>query len=188
MSKGKLFVISAPSGTGKGTVIKRIFELCDGVALSVSATTRSPREGEVNGVHYHFITMEDFNSRIENGEFLEYAEYADNKYGTLLKPVLENLDKGINVILEIEVKGFEQVKEKMPEAVAIFITPPSLEELERRLRSRGTDNEETIIKRLTIAKSELPMSEKYDYIVVNDLVDHAAREIISIIDKEQESN
>ena len=186
MNKGKLFVISAPSGTGKGTVISRIFELCDGVELSVSATTRKPRENEVDGLHYHFLTMEEFDSMIEKGQFLEYAVYAENKYGTPLPPVIEKLESGKHVILEIEVQGFKQVKEKMPESVSVFITPPSLEELERRLRNRGTDDEETILKRLAIARSELLMSEQYDYVIVNDVVDRAAREIISIIDKEQE--
>ena len=187
MNKGKVFVISAPSGTGKGTIINRIFELKNGVELSVSATTRKPRAGEVNGVHYHFLTMEKFDEMIEAGEFLEYATYAENKYGTPLPPIKAKTENGIHVILEIEVQGYKQVKEKMPEAVSIFIVPPSMEELERRLRNRGTDDEETIIKRLTIAKSELLVSEEYDYIVVNDEVDRAAREIISIIDKEQES-
>ena len=186
MNKGKVFIISAPSGTGKGTIISRILELRKDTALSVSATTRNPREGEVNGVHYHFLTMEDFNNMIGNGQFLEFAEYAGNKYGTPLPPIVEKTEQGINIILEIEVQGFKQVKEKMPEAVSVFIVPPSLEELERRLRNRGTDDEETIIKRLTIARSELLVSDEYDYIVVNDVVDRAAREIISIIDKEQE--
>ncbi len=186
MNKGKVFIISAPSGTGKGTIINRIFELREGTELSVSATTRKPREGEVNGVHYHFLTMDQFDDMIQKGQFLEYAEYAGNKYGTPLPPILEKTEKGIHIILEIEVQGFKQVKEKMPEAVSIFIVPPSLEELERRLRNRGTDDEETIVKRLTIARSELSVSEEYDYIVVNDVVDRAAREIISIIDKEQE--
>lgn len=186
MNKGKLFIISAPSGAGKGTVIGRIFELRDGIELSVSATTRKPREGEINGVHYHFLTMEEFDTMIAAGQFLEYAVYAENKYGTPLPPVMEKLNSGKHVMLEIEVQGYKQVKEKMPEAVSIFITPPSLEELERRLRNRGTDSEGTILKRLTIARSELLMSEQYDYVVVNDVVDRAAREIISIIDKEQE--
>lgn len=181
MSKGKVFIISAPSGTGKGTVISKILELCGGVEMSVSATTRKPREGEADGKHYHFLSMEQFDEMIENDQFLEYATYAGNKYGTPLPPIIEKTSEGIHIILEIEVQGFKQVKSKMPEAVSIFIVPPSMEELERRLRSRGTDDEETIIKRLAIAKSELLVSEEYDYIVVNDVVDRAANEIINII-------
>lgn len=186
MNKGKVFVISAPSGTGKGTVISRIFELRDDVELSVSATTRKPRSGEENGKHYYFLTAEEFDSMIEKNQFLEYAVYAENKYGTPLPPVLDKINNGKNVILEIEVQGFKQVKEKMAEAVSIFIIPPTLDELERRLRSRGTDSEEVVLKRLAIARSELAMSENYDYVVVNDDVDRVAHEIISIIDKEQE--
>ena len=181
MNKGKVFIISAPSGTGKGTVISKILELRSGVEMSVSATTRKPRDGEVNGKHYHFLSMEQFDEMIENDQFLEYATYAGNKYGTPLPPIIEKTNDGIHIILEIEVQGFKQVKSKMPEAVSIFIVPPSMEELERRLRCRGTDDEETIIKRLSIAKSELLVSEEYDYIIVNDVVDRAANEIINII-------
>lgn len=123
---------------------------------------------------------------MEAGQFLEHAEYAGNYYGTPMPPIVEKTKRGISVILEIEVQGFKQVKEKMPEAVSIFLIPPSMEELERRLRNRGTDSEETILKRLEIAKSEMALSEKYDYIVVNDDVDCAVREIVKIIESEQE--
>ena len=187
MNKGKVIIISAPSGTGKGTVIARLLEVCENLALSVSATTRAPRTGETDGVHYSFITREEFRKLADEGKFLEYAEYAGNCYGTPLPPILDKIARGINVILEIEVKGFKQVKEKMPEAVSVFLIPPSMEELERRLRSRGTDSEETIVKRLEIARTEMALSEKYDYIVVNDDVDAAVGEIIKIINIEQES-
>ena len=186
MNKGRVIIISAPSGTGKGTVIAKLIETHKNISLSVSATTREPRTGEIGGVHYFFITRDEFYKMAEEGKFLEYAEYAGNCYGTPLPPIIEKTAAGINVILEIEVQGFKQVKEKMPEAVSIFLIPPSMEELERRLRSRGTDSEETILKRLEIAKSEMALSEKYDYIVVNDDVDRAVREIIKIIDCEQE--
>lgn len=186
MNKGKVIIISAPSGTGKGTVISRIFELRDNICLSVSATTRAPREGEIDGVHYHFITREAFEKLIEADEFLEHAEYAGNYYGTPLPALRRLTENGIDVVLEIEVKGFCQVKEKMPEAIAIFLAPPSMEELERRLRGRGTETEESIQKRLAAAAVELPMAERFDYIVVNDEVDRAAREIISIIQNTQE--
>ena len=182
MNKGKVIVISAPSGTGKGTVIAKLMETYDGLFLSVSATTRAPRPGEVHGVHYLFMTKEEFNKMAENNDFLEHAEFAGNYYGTPLPPIIEKTSKGISVILEIEVKGFKQVKEKMPEAISVFLAPPSMEELERRLRNRGTDSEEKILERLSIAKEEMKLSEKYDYIVVNDDVDRAVREIINIIE------
>ena len=170
MKPEKLIIFSAPSGTGKGTVIRRIMELTDNVRVSVSATTRSPREGEQDGVDYHFISREEFEEMIERGAFLEYAEYSGNYYGTPLAPLEEQTDAGNFVILEIEVQGFLQVKK-----------PPSLKELERRLRGRGTDSEESIRRRLKTARKELPMAERYDCIVVNDEVDRAAGEIIEII-------
>ena len=182
MSKGKLFVISGPSGTGKGTICKELLSRSDSMRLSISMTTRGPREGEVHGVHYLFMTKEEFNKMAENNDFLEHAEFAGNYYGTPLPPIIEKTSNGISVILEIEVKGFKQVKEKMPEAISVFLAPPSMEELERRLRNRGTDSEEKILERLSIAKEEMKLSEKYDYIVVNDDVDRAVREIINIIE------
>lgn len=181
MRPEKLIIFSAPSGTGKGTVIRRIMELTDHVKVSVSATTRSPREGEQDGVDYHFISRETFEEMIERGEFLEYAEYSGNYYGTPLAPLEEQTDAGNFVILEIEVQGFLQVKEKIPEALAVFLKPPSLKELEQRLRGRGTDSEESIRRRLKTARKELPMAERYDCVVVNDEVDRAAGEIIEII-------
>lgn len=186
MRKGKIIIISAPSGTGKGTVISRMFELRDGIELSVSATTRAPREGEIDGVHYHFISREAFEQMIDKKEFLEYAEYAGNYYGTPLPPLLDKTARGIDVVLEIEVQGFRQVKSKVPDAVAVFLAPPSLEELERRLRNRGTETEESINRRLTAAVTELAQKDDFDYIVVNDMVDRAAREIIEIINNTQE--
>lgn len=186
MNKGKIIIISAPSGTGKGTVISRMMELQSGMELSVSATTRKPREGEIDGVHYYFVTREKFNQMIDAGEFLEHAVFADNMYGTPLPPLLEKTARGIHVILEIDVQGFFQVKEKIPECVTIFLSPPSLEELENRLRGRGTEDELTIQKRLAAAKTEMLQAEKFDHIVVNDVVDRAAKEIINIIYNDQE--
>ena len=181
MKPEKLIILSAPSGTGKGTVIRRIMEKMDNIVLSVSATTRAPRPGETDGVEYHFITRKRFEEMIRDGELLEHAEYSGNYYGTPMAPLETNTDEGRYVILEIEVKGFRQVKKKIPEALAIFLAPPSLEELERRLRGRGTETEDSIQRRLKAARKEMPMAKRFDHIVVNDSVDRAADEIIDII-------
>ncbi len=178
--KGKLFVISGSSGVGKGTLINELLKKTDNLCLSVSSTTRKPREGEVHGKNYYFISREEFDKAVENDEFLEWAEFSTNKYGTSKKTVKEQLDKGVNVLLEIEVQGALQVKKKIPEAVLIFILPPSREELEKRLRGRGTESEEAILKRLNAIEFEALESEKYDYKVVNDVIERAVSEILSI--------
>ena len=167
MKKGLLLVISGPSGVGKGTVIDSLLEN-DDMAYSVSATTRSPRPGEIDGVDYNYITKEEFRTLIENGDVLEYAEYTGNYYGTPRKFVERKLNEGKSVILEIETCGAMQIKKKMPEAVLIFICPPSLEELESRLRGRGTETEEVILRRLEQAKKEIVLIPEYDYAVVNE--------------------
>ena len=149
-NKGTLFVITGPSGAGKGTVLKQVMQSLDQLYFSVSATTRAPREGEVDGVHYHFLTKERFEELIANDRFLEYARYAENYYGTPLDPVEEHLEQGHDVILEIELQGALQVKKRLPKAVLVFIAPPSFEELESRLRGRGTEAEEVILKRLIL--------------------------------------
>lgn len=178
---GNLFIISAPSGTGKSTVIKRLMEIRSDLYFSVSATTRQARPGETDGVSYHFLTREDFNRHIEENDFLEFAEYIGDYYGTLRKPVIDHIESGSDIILDIDVQGCKQVKKKMPEAVTIFLVPPSIEELERRLRSRGTDSEEKMLKRLARARTELTEKNTYDYTIINDDVDRAAREILDII-------
>ncbi len=180
---GRVFIISAPSGTGKSTVIQRIMELRRDLYFSVSATTREPRPGEVDGTSYSFLTHDQFEDLIGQNDLLEYAEYVGNYYGTPKKPVLEHVGCGRDIILDIDVQGCKQVKKAMPEAVTIFIVPPSLEELERRLWQRGTDPQERILKRMERAKTEMGEKDSYDYIIVNDSVDKAAREIIDIMSK-----
>ena len=179
----KLFVISGCSGVGKGTVINKFMELNKDFILSVSCTTRKPREGEINGVHYFFLSHEEFEKSISENKFLEYAQFAGNYYGTKKKYVQQKMDEGFNVLLEIDTQGALQVKEKMPDAVLIFIAPPSFEELENRLRGRHTEDEATIQKRLSQVKIELERSQKYDYTVINDNVDRAVTEIENIVKK-----
>jgi len=181
--KGKLVIISAPSGTGKGTVINKLLELRPDFAFSVSATTRKPRSGETEGKSYYFLTHERFSEMIENNEFLEYAQYIGEYYGTPEKPVNEMIDNGITVILDIEVLGAKQIMLKRPDAVTVFITAPDMDELEKRLRGRGTDSEEKLIARLERARLELEEQCHYDHIVINDKVMRAAEEILSIIDR-----
>jgi guanylate kinase len=180
---GRLYIISAPSGTGKSTVIKRLMELRKDLYFSVSATTRPPRNGETNGSSYLFLTHMEFEERIRQNDFLEYAEYVGNYYGTPRKPVLDQIKRGYDIILDIDVVGCRQVKKAMPEAITIFIIPPSMEELEIRLRTRNTDTEEKILKRLERAKTELAEKSTYDYVVVNDAIDEAAQEIIHIMNR-----
>ena len=171
MHKGKrgvLFVFSGPSGVGKGTLKAKLFEeFADRIAYSVSATTRGPREGEVDGKDYFFISRQEFERRVKNNEFLEHAEFAGNCYGTPRAYVEKLLDSGMNVVLEIDVQGALQVMKSMPECVSVFILPPSFEELEHRLRGRGTETEEKVRERPETAKRELPYAPQYDYQIVN---------------------
>lgn len=181
MEKGKTFIVSGPSGVGKSTVLRELFRGRDDLYFSISATTREPREGEEDGVHYHFIDVSRFQELIESDSLLEYAEYVGNFYGTPKKYVDKAMNEGKDVILDIEVQGAIQVKTKRPDTVRIFIAPPSWDELERRLRSRGTDSDEKIQKRLLRAKTELQTADVYDYFVINDTVDRAVREISAIM-------
>ena len=184
MRKGRTFIISGPSGVGKSTVLKSLLEKRDNVYFSVSATTRSPRAGEEDGVHYHFIDIDMFRNWIAKDEFLEYAEYVGNFYGTPKKYVDAAMDSGKDVILDIEVQGAIQVVSKRPDTVRIFIAPPSWEELERRLTERGTDTQEKIQKRLLRAKVEFQTAHTYDYFVINDTVENAVRELDAIMTAE----
>lgn len=181
MSKGNLFIVTGPSGAGKGTVLGRLLPTMEQLQYSVSATTRVPREGEEDGVNYYFLNRNDFLNMVDRGEFLEYAEYVGNFYGTPAGPVDECLEKGVDVILEIEVQGALTVKSKRPEAKLIFIIPPTFADLELRLRSRGSERDEVIAKRLEKAKEEYSMANHYDYIVCNGEVEQAVEELRSII-------
>ncbi len=178
---GKLFVFSGPSGAGKGTICKKLLEENKDLALSVSMTTRAPREGEVEGVSYFFTDKESFKKRIEAGELLEYAEVYGNYYGTPKGPVVEKLEKGIDVILEIDMQGALKVKENYPDGVFVFILPPSMSELRKRLTGRGTETEEAIELRLGETLKELSYIEKYDYCVVNGELDEAVARVKSIV-------
>ncbi len=182
MNKKQLIVFSGPSGVGKGTVLKSFMEGRDDIALSISATTRGPRAGEEHGVHYYFLTKEEFEERIEKDLMLEYAQYNSNYYGTPKDKVDEALAQGKDMILEIEVQGALKVKEKCPNALMIFVMPPSWEVLRDRLTGRGTEDAETIEKRLKIAKQEIAQAVHYDYILVNDTVEAAAARLETIIE------
>ena len=181
MSKGVLTVVSGFSGAGKGTVMKRLIQKYDDYALSISVTTRNPREGERDGIEYFFKTKEEVESMIENDEFLEYTRYVDNYYGTPRFYVEEMLAKGKNVILEIEIQGAMQIKAKNPEAVLVFVTPPSFEELRNRLVGRGTETADVIESRLRRASEEAEGMLSYDYILVNDQVEDCVDRLHQII-------
>ncbi len=179
-------VVSGPAGVGKGTIVKLACEKAKGnIHLSISATTRNPRPIDEEGVTYYFKTKEEFVSMIERNEVLEWAEYVGNYYGTPRKPVEDALSKGQDVILEIEVQGAMQIKKNFPEAVLTFVAPPSREELENRLRGRGTETEEQIKSRLETANRELSMMNEYDYIVVNDTINEASEDLITILRAEK---
>ncbi|MGN0664225.1 MAG: guanylate kinase [Negativibacillus sp.] len=182
MNKGQLIVFSGPSGVGKGTVLKEFLKNRENVALSVSATTRQPRPGEENGVHYYFLTKEEFLKKVEEGNMLEYAQYNQNYYGTPKDKVEEALEQGRDIILEIEVQGALLVKEKCPDALLVFVMPPSWQELRSRLVGRNTEDAATIENRLTIARQELQQAVHYDYILVNDSVVEAAQRLEHIIE------
>ena len=182
--RGKTFIISGPSGVGKSTVLGALLEKRPDLYFSVSATTRSPRPGEVDGVHYHFLNVDTFREWISKDEFLEYAEYVGNFYGTPKKYVDEAMNKGRDVILDIEIQGAIQVCGKRPDTVRIFIAPPSWTELERRLTERGTDSPEKIQKRLLRAKVEFQTAHTYDYFVINDTVENAVAELDAIMTAE----
>lgn len=178
---GNLFVISGPSGAGKGTLLSKVLERIPDAWVSVSATTRNPRPGEVEGKHYYFLDPERFKSLVDQEGFLEWAQVHDNYYGTLKQSVLDHMRSGDQVILEIDVQGAFQVRKALPEAHLVFIEPPSLEELERRLRQRGTETNEVISSRMKTAEVELAQKMEYDIQVVNDDLERAVNELVDII-------
>ncbi|MBQ1351593.1 MAG: guanylate kinase [Oscillospiraceae bacterium] len=182
--QGLLFVLSGPSGAGKSTVLKEVLRRNPALYFSVSCTTRMPRPAEIHGIHYFFIGREQFEEMIQRNEFLEYTEYAKDYYGTPLLKIQECMASGTDVLLDIETEGAQNVIQKMPEAVRIFLVPPSFEELERRLRSRGTDTEDKILARLQTAREEWKKMPSYDYLVVNDVVENAVQELESILKAE----
>lgn len=183
--RGMLIILSGPSGSGKGTIIKELLQREPDTVLSISATTRAPRPGELDNVHYFFRTREQFERLIAEGALLEYAEYNGNYYGTPEEPIKRWLAQGKNVILEIEVQGAEKVMDHRSDLVSLFITIPSMQELERRLRERGTEAEDKIRGRMEVAKRELARAFRYDYVVLNDQVNHAVERIQTIIHAEQ---
>lgn len=179
--KGLLLVVSGPSGAGKGTICKALLNKNDQIKLSVSATTRKPRNGEVHGVNYFFIEKEEFTRMVENGEFLEHAQIYDNFYGTPKAAIIECLEKGQDVILEIEMQGARQIKEVYPEGVFIFVLPPSLEELKSRIVGRGTETQEEIEKRFSCAFEEINQIVNYDYFIVNEDIEKSVNDVEAII-------
>lgn len=178
---GNLFVVSGPSGAGKGTLLSQVIERIPDAWVSVSATTRSPRPGEIEGIHYFFLDTDHFKSLVEQDGFLEWAQVHDNFYGTLKKSVVDHMNAGDQVILEIDVQGALQVRKALPEAHLVFIEPPSLEELERRLRQRGTETEDVISSRMKTAEVELAQKMEYDVQVVNDDLERAVDELVEVI-------
>lgn len=184
MNKGKLIVFSAPSGCGKGTMLEEILKNKN-FRTAVSATTRNPREGEKNGVSYHFLSREDFDKKISNDEFLEHAEYCGNCYGTLKSEVDPYIEQGIDVILEIEVQGAMKIRALRPDALFVFIAPPSVKELRRRLKKRGTESDDVIEERISKASGEIELAENYDYIIVNDALEDAVNDFFAVIRAEK---
>ena len=184
-TNSKLFVISGPSGAGKGTLVARVRDRRSNLGLTVSATTRAPREGERDGVSYYFLTRDEFDRRVAAGEFVEWAEVHGNCYGTLVSEVESKLKSGASLILEIDVQGALQVKKRFPDAVLIFIKPPSLDTLRQRLEGRGSETPESLALRLADAADELALADRYDDVIVNDDLDLATDELVRVLDKHE---
>lgn len=183
MDKGLVVVYTGASGVGKGTVLREVLASNDNLRFSVSATTRAPRPGEIDGVQYHFVSVDKFEKMLADGELLEHTVYCDNYYGTPAQSVHDSINKGYDTVLEIEVEGYLQIKKLFPDCLTIFVLPPSLEELERRLSNRGTESKEVVRQRLERAVVEMGYADQFDYQVVNDDIDRAKNEILEIIAK-----
>ncbi len=181
MNKGGIFIISGPSGSGKDTLLVELFKKCPEIKFSISSITRPMRQGEKEGEKYNFISREKFEEMLKNDMLLEHNVYVGNYYGTPKQPILDAAENGFDIIIEVDVNGAKQIREKLPEAVSIFIMPPSFEELKRRLSGRGTETQELIGKRMESALSEIQRATEYDYIVVNDDIPTAVDDIISIV-------
>lgn len=186
--KGKLFVISGPSGVGKNTILNQIILRCENVRYSISATTREIRPGEVDGESYYFLDRDIFEGMIADGALLEYAEYVGNYYGTPLKPILDATDHGMDIVMDVEVIGALKIKERVPGAVLVFVTPPSIEDLEQRLRLRGDVAPEQMEQRLERARWEMTQAYRYDYTVLNDTVENAIEKLVAIMKAEKCKN
>ncbi len=185
MKPGLLIIVSGPAGVGKGSIVRKMIELSSRVRLSVSATSRKPRPGELEGINYFFKTREQFEEMIKNRELVEWVEYCGNYYGTPKEFVCKEIEKGHSIILEIEVEGALKVRDLFPDSVLCFVLPPDFRELERRLRGRGTENEEVIKRRLERAREEFRHINLYDYIILNDTIEDAAQRFVTIVQSEQ---
>jgi guanylate kinase len=188
VARGRLFVVTGPSGVGKGTLIKKLFERVPGLELSVSATTRPPRPGERDGVDYHFLSEQEFDQLLAQDQFMEHASYSGHRYGTLVSEVEPRLERGAGVVLEIELQGARQIRARMPDAVLVFVAPPNPEALRERLEKRGTDGEEEIERRLRVASEELAAQSEFRHVIMNDDLERAAEELAALVQAERTPN
>jgi len=188
VARGRLFVVTGPSGVGKGTLIKKLLERVPGLELSVSATTRPPRPGERDGVDYHFLSEQEFDRLLAEDQFMEHASYSGHRYGTLVSEVEPRLERGAGVVLEIELQGARQIRARMPDAVLVFVAPPSPEALRERLEKRGTDSEEEIERRLRVASDELAAQSEFRHVILNDDLERASEQLAALVQAERTPN
>jgi guanylate kinase len=188
VARGRLFVVTGPSGVGKGTLIKKLLDRVPDLELSVSATTRPPRPGERDGADYHFLSEQEFDRLLAEGGFMEHASYSGHRYGTLVSEVEPRLERGAGVVLEIELQGARQIRARMPDAVLVFVAPPNPEALRERLEKRGTDSEEEIERRLQVASEELAAQSEFRHVILNDDLERAVDELAALVQAEREPN